>query len=199
MQYIYNSTHKFEYLGTYEGSKKLTDCATEIPPPQTPANTVPCFNPVSSTWDSVIPDYRNITIYNKANSLVTKYVTLAGEIDEDYVTVRPPDTTSRYTWTGKDWALYVRPVPEPPDQSAFLEACERFRVVCAKIGELLGEENFKGGFDEMTLFQQSDMFDTLAGVKAALEWSAVNELCKYEGAKIGLGQPQWWYKCWENH
>ena len=29
-----------------------------------------------------------------------------------------------------------------------------------------------------------------------MAWSAANELCKYEGSKIGLGQPDWWYDCW---
>ena len=197
MKYLYNQTHQCEYLGTYAGNAKLTDCATEVPPPEVEPGKVPCFNQQTNAWDTIIPDYRGATIYSKANSLVTKQVTLAGEIDKDYVAVIPPDTTSRYIWSGSEWTLYTPPAPEPPDQSAFLEACERFRAVCADIGALLGVEDFRGGFDEMQTFQASEMFNTMPGLRLAIEWSAANELCKYEGAKIGLGQPQWWYECWK--
>lgn len=73
-----------------------------------------------------------------------------------------------------------------------------FRAVCTDIGALLGVEDFRGGFDEMQTFQASEMFNTMPGLRLAIEWSAANELCKYEGAKIGLGQPDWWHECWKD-
>lgn len=90
----------------------------------------------------------------------------------------------------------VPPAP-PADRTDFDNACSLFRSVCAQIGAMLGVEDFRGGFEEMTAFQQSESFRTLEGLHIAIEWSAANELCKYEGAKIGLGQPQWWHECWK--
>jgi len=91
------------------------------------------------------------------------------------------------------------PVPEEPiDRTDFDAACTMFRAVCTDIGALLGVEDFRGGFDEMQAFQSSESFNTMPGMRLAIEWSAANELCKYEGAKIGLGQPQWWHECWAN-
>lgn len=81
--------------------------------------------------------------------------------------------------------------------TAFNTACKAFRAVCADIGALLGIENFRGGFEEVTAFSELPQFKTLDGLHLAMEWSAANELCKYEGAKIGLGQPEWFYKCWD--
>ena len=92
--------------------------------------------------------------------------------------------------------------PEPEDESepvgrtAFEAACAQFRAVCAQIGEAIGDGDFKGGFDEMIKLQQAPIYNTIQGLQMANAWSALNELCKYEGAKIGLGQPEWWRDCW---
>ena len=90
-------------------------------------------------------------------------------------------------------------LPQEPEieTEAFNNACAMFRAVCSEIGAMLGVEDFRGGFDEMLIFQQSETFKTLEGLHLAMEWSAANELCKYEGAKIGFGQPDWWYECWK--
>lgn len=89
------------------------------------------------------------------------------------------------------------PAPEPPDMTDFNAACAGFRQVCAEIGTLIGDPNFKGGFDEMAEFQASEAAHSEAGIALAVRWIAANELCKYEGMKVGFGQPEWWYKCWE--
>ena len=100
--------------------------------------------------------------------------------DGKYVCIEPPE------------------VPEEPiDRTDFDAACTMFRAVCTDICTLLGVEDFRGGFDEMQAFQSSESFNTMPGLRLAIEWSAANELCKYEGAKIGLGQPQWWHECWK--
>lgn len=87
---------------------------------------------------------------------------------------------------------------EPMDRTAFNNACEQFRGVCRMIGNAIGDDNFRGGFDEMAIFQQSSAFDSLSGIQLAVAWSAANELCKYEGHKLGLEQPEWWYECWRD-
>lgn len=93
---------------------------------------------------------------------------------------------------------YVPPTPTPPDMTAFNAACEQFRAVCKQIATVAELPNFKGGFDEMGAFQQSAAFASTEGIQLAIAWSAANDYCVYEGAKVGLGQPEWWYKCWED-
>lgn len=92
------------------------------------------------------------------------------------------------------------PVPSTGENEAtaeFQDACQQFRTVCLQIGTAIGNPNFRGGFDEMVVYGQSAFSNTLMGLKLALAWNGANELCKYTGGKIGLGQPQWWYTCWE--
>ena len=89
------------------------------------------------------------------------------------------------------------PEPEPLDDTAFRAACQQFRDICGQIGTAIGVEDFRGGFDEMVQFQQSPAYGTVEGLQLAVAWAAANELCKYEGQKIGCGQPDWWYNCWQ--
>lgn len=91
------------------------------------------------------------------------------------------------------------PPPEAVDTTAFDAACMQFRKVCAVLGQAIGDPEFKGGFDEYADFITSDFAKTDPAQAAlfASMWSGANELCKYEGAKIGYCQPEWWYKCWE--
>lgn len=98
----------------------------------------------------------------------------------------------------KEWRKeHPVPVPPGPDMTDFNNACQKFRNVCTAIGTLITDPEFKGGFDEMEEFQNSELSSTMVGIRLAIAWSASNELCKYEGSKVGLGQPAWWYKCWE--
>ena len=94
------------------------------------------------------------------------------------------------------WTLTSIEPPPPADRTAFDAACAKFREICATIGEAIGEAGFKGGFDEMVVFQQSEIYGTTAGLQLAVAWQACNELCKYEGHKLGFDQPGWWYECW---
>lgn len=87
----------------------------------------------------------------------------------------------------------------PAPEEAFADACAQFRTLCDEIGTFIGDAEFKGGFDEYALFASSDAYlaDPVTGNSLAIRWSALNELCKYKGQKTGLGQPDWWYRCWE--
>ena len=86
------------------------------------------------------------------------------------------------------------------DYTAFNTACEQFRMVCMQIRQFTGIQDFRGGFNEFTSLLNSPAFQSnpVQGNTLALLWSGANEYCIYEGSKVGLGQPDWWYKCWES-
>ena len=93
------------------------------------------------------------------------------------------------------------PVPERPeiDYTAFNMACGQFRDVCKQIGDFIGVPEFKGGFDEYSIFINSTaavLNPSKAALLAAM-WSGANEYCIYEASKLNIGQPEWWYKCWD--
>ena len=87
---------------------------------------------------------------------------------------------------------------ETPEEK-FADACRLFRALCDQIGQFIGDASFQGGFDEYAEFANSAAYQAnpVQGNALAIQWSALNELCKYKGALIGLGQPAWWYRCWE--
>ena len=87
----------------------------------------------------------------------------------------------------------------PSPEQEFEAACAQFRTICAAIGQFIGAENFHGGFGEMASFASSEAYQAnpVMGNSLAIQWSAANEQGKYFGSKIGYGQPQWWYRCWE--
>ena len=87
------------------------------------------------------------------------------------------------------------------DYTNFNLACEQFRQVCMQIREFTGIQDFKGGFNEFASLLNSNAFQTnpVQGNTLALLWSGANEYCIYEGSKVGLGQPEWWYKCWNGN
>ena len=80
--------------------------------------------------------------------------------------------------------------------SSFNKACSHFREICAEIGEMIGDSEFKGGFDEITVFYNSSSYKTDKGMQLAIALDGCKELCEYEAAKLGIGSPEWWYKCW---
>jgi hypothetical protein len=89
--------------------------------------------------------------------------------------------------------------PVEKDDTDFRSACAAFRAVCAEIGEFIGVEDFKGGFDDYPTFINSvaaERSKATASLLAA-KWNGLNELCRYEAGKLGLGTPEWWYKCWQ--
>ncbi len=87
----------------------------------------------------------------------------------------------------------------PTPEQEFEAACVQFRTICAAIGQFIGADNFHGGFGEMASFASSEAYQAnpVMGNSLAIQWSAANEQGKYFGSKIGYGQPQWWYRCWQ--
>ena len=95
---------------------------------------------------------------------------------------------------GCEWIEPI--IPEEPSTEEFDRACEYFRQICGEIGDLMGVENFRGGYDDMPVFYAHDAYKTDKGMQLAIAWSGCNDFCNHEAAKLGLGSPEWWYKCW---
>lgn len=87
----------------------------------------------------------------------------------------------------------------PTPEEEFAAAAAKFRALCDEIGEFIGEPSFTGGFEEVVSFNNSRAAQNapMTAYALALRWMELNELCKYKGSKIGLGQPAWFYRCWE--
>ena len=101
-------------------------------------------------------------------------------------------------WTDEEinqWAEENYPTIDQ-DETEFNTACSYFKQVCAEIGEMIGDSEFKGGFDDMPVFYNNSSYKTDKGMQLAIAWSGCNSLCKHEAAKLGIGSPEWWYKCW---
>ena len=96
-------------------------------------------------------------------------------------------TAAGFVWVSEELAR----------RQEFEAACADFRAICAAIGELIGQPEFRGGFDEMSAFEASAAAQSETGVQLAIKWIAADKLCTYLAAKIGIGQPDWWKKCWE--
>ena len=84
-----------------------------------------------------------------------------------------PMTDERFTLLGGTITDDGKPSP-------FESACAQFRLLCAAIGEFIGDPVFKGGFDEYAVFASSEAYaaDPVTGNALAIRWSALNELCK---------------------
>lgn len=88
---------------------------------------------------------------------------------------------------------------EPSPEEEFAASAAKFRALCDEIGAFIGDPSFTGGFEEVAAFQNSRAAqnDPITAHALALRWAELNEECKYKGSKSGLGQPEWFYRCWE--
>ena len=82
-------------------------------------------------------------------------------------------------------------------EAEFEDACIKFKSICADIGVLIDDPDFKGGFDEMADFENNPAAATSEGLALSVKWIAADKLCTYLASKLGIGQPAWWYRCWE--
>lgn len=119
---------------------------------------------------------------------------LPGKLKLDGETISPVDEKTFLEYGGA-----IEDDGEPTPEESFQAACERFRMLCDAIGQFIGDPSFMGGFDEYAGLADSEAYrqDPVQGNELAIQWSALNELCKYKGARAGYGQPDWWYRCWE--
>lgn len=82
------------------------------------------------------------------------------------------------------------------DTTAFNTACGYFRQICGEIGDLMGVSDFRGGYDDMPVFYAHESYKTDKGMQLAIAWSGCNDFCNHEASKLGIGSPDWWYRCW---
>lgn len=97
-----------------------------------------------------------------------------------------------------DGSIVVLPPPPVVLPQGWLDACALFKQTAAKMGAFIGEPDYKAGFDDAGRFLNSDAFaaNPTMGNTLSNMWVLANEYAKYEGAKLGYGQPEWWYRCW---
>lgn len=88
--------------------------------------------------------------------------------------------------------------PRSTDTTDFEAACDVFRSVCSQIKTFAGLETFRGGFEEALAFLNSEAFvnDKLTGTYLFSLWQGADKSVTYEASKVGIGQPDWWKKCW---
>lgn len=82
-----------------------------------------------------------------------------------------------------------------PDTTDFDNACALFRQTCLAIGEIIGNANFKGGYDEV-LQLSAEQFALVRNAGLTDKFNTLDSLCNYEAQKLGIGRPDWWYICW---
>lgn len=102
-------------------------------------------------------------------------------------------------YTQKEWEAMTNPLKKELDTTDFDLACGYFKQICGDIGKLMGEENFKGGYDDMPRFYAHPTYKTAQGMQLAIAWAGANEFCNHEAKKLNLDSPQWWYKCWSEN
>jgi len=86
--------------------------------------------------------------------------------------------------------------PQNTDMTKFNEACRIFRGICGEIGELLGIQNFLGGYDDLLNVKDDERLSTKEGQHLINMINLANSQCLHEARKIGLSSPDWFYMCW---
>ena len=129
-------------------------------------------------------------------------VNIAGEGEEPRLLRVFNPTAEQYIQAGYHWEDPPEPTPDPEYERRYQEylvACGQFRTVCGMIKEFAGLDKFTGGFDEAMDFIQSAPFmaNIVQGTYLFSLWQGADKAATYAADKIGLGQPEWWYDCWE--
>lgn len=88
-----------------------------------------------------------------------------------------------------------KPTPEQEAHAAW----KQFRKSVYALQEFLHDPTFMGGFDEDYKVRESSYTkaDKLTAVELVEEWHGANDKAVYRSGLIGLGQPEWYFKCWE--
>lgn len=100
--------------------------------------------------------------------------------------------------TPEEIAAYEDEHAETVDRTALEAAYANFRAVCSAIGTLIGNPDFKAGFEEIPSFADSEAAQSQQGIILSLKLTFADKQCTYEATKLGIGQPQWWNECWNN-
>ena len=101
------------------------------------------------------------------------------------------------TYTKEEWEIIERTNKKEQNTTDFETACAYFRQICGEIGALMGEQNFRGGYEDMPRFYAHPSYKTSEGLALATAWGGCNDFCNHEAKKLGIGSPDWWHKCWQ--
>lgn len=83
------------------------------------------------------------------------------------------------------------------DRTKFESVCEGFRSVCKSIGQELNVPDFHGSFDEIVAVKKDNPLVTTPTVIGLFETlRAYDDICKYEGEKLGYRGSEWFKACW---
>ena len=74
-------------------------------------------------------------------------------------------------YTQKQWEAETAPYKKELNTTDFDNACQTFRHICSEIGNLIGDKNFKGGYDDMMTFYKHSSSKTKNGTHLAIAWA----------------------------
>ena len=86
--------------------------------------------------------------------------------------------------------------PRSSNEAGFNTACEKFREQCLLMRELINDQTFMGGHEQMYAVRISDKWDDPRVQQCHRDISDLNQWCLHEAHKLGLESPDWWFKCW---
>jgi hypothetical protein len=98
--YLYNCNHLNEFLSEIETDNPAhwAGCSTEVPSAQCDiVGKSYAFNTNTQAWDTLIEDWRGVTLYRKLDSRITQPGSLKPK-SNNYTEVAPPDNEKRYVW-----------------------------------------------------------------------------------------------------
>ena len=109
--YLFDCNYKNEYLGEIqtETPQDWAGCSTEVPYVQSNITGKSyAFNTDTNQWDTLIDDWRGITLYNKENSKLSKQGDLNPK-PENFTEIAPPDNENKYVWNDdlSVWQAFV--------------------------------------------------------------------------------------------
>ena len=87
-----------------------------------------------------------------------------------------------------------------PEQKAFRdsECCVQFRALVAEVQEKTGIDDFYGAYEDIPRLRQTEYAqqhpDEMSYYTSL--FAALDGWCNKDAKKYGLGQPAWFYVCW---
>ena len=83
------------------------------------------------------------------------------------------------------------------NRTKFEAACKDFRDICMQIREAIAGPSFKGSYDQILEVQKNNPRAMDRDILTLFEnLRACNDVCKYEGEKLGYRGSEWWKACW---
>lgn len=122
----------------------------------------------------------------------------------EYDRLPDPFDDGEYTHSPMDEDLFVQlggRIVDDGQLSNFQICCAEFRDACFQIAAFIHDPTFRGGFNEMHKLAKSPyaLADPITANTLANLWNGANLAATYEGKKIGLGQPDWFWACWKEY